>query len=219
MLDSINFIDLFIKLSAFLIAVIGHEIMHGLVALKYGDTTAKLANRLSINPIKHLDIFGSVILPLTLFLLQSPFLFGWAKPVPVDIGRVIERGGYNAAIFVSLAGITYNICMALLAMILLRIVLSQDIIDGKIFEYFLYFFIVYNVVLAIFNLFPIPPLDGSQALGYLSLKFGSDKIPIFFNSIERYGFIIIMLLLFFCADILMIPIIFVIKLIMLGALI
>lgn len=219
MLDSINFIDLFIKLSAFLIAVIGHEIMHGLVALKYGDTTAKLANRLSINPIKHLDIFGSVILPLTLFLLQSPFLFGWAKPVPVDIGRVIERGGYNAAIFVSLAGITYNICMALLAMILLRIVLSQDIIDGKIFEYFLYFFIVYNVVLAIFNLFPIPPLDGSQALGYLSLKFGNDKIPIFFNSIERYGFIIIMLLLFFCADILMIPIIFVIKLIMLGALI
>lgn len=219
MLDSINFIDLFIKLSAFLIAVIGHEIMHGLVALKYGDTTAKLANRLSINPIKHLDMFGSVILPLTLFLLQSPFLFGWAKPVPVDIGRVIERGGYNAAIFVSLAGITYNICMALLAMILLRIVLSQDIIDGKIFEYFLYFFIVYNVVLAIFNLFPIPPLDGSQALGYLSLKFGSDKIPIFFNSIERYGFIIIMLLLFFCADILMIPIIFVIKLIMLGALI
>lgn len=219
MLDSINFIDLFIKLSAFLIAVIGHEIMHGLVALKYGDTTAKLANRLSINPIKHLDIFGSVILPLTLFLLQSPFLFGWAKPVPVDIGRVIERGGYNAAIFVSLAGITYNICMALLAMILLRIVLSQDIIDGKIFEYFLYFFIVYNVVLAIFNLFPIPPLDGSQALGYLSLKFGNDKIPIFFNSIERYGFIIIMLLLFFCADILMIPIIFVIKLILLGALI
>lgn len=219
MLDSINFIDLFIKLSAFLIAVIGHEIMHGLVALKYGDTTAKLANRLSINPIKHLDMFGSVILPLTLFLLQSPFLFGWAKPVPVDIGRVIERGGYNAAIFVSLAGITYNICMALLAMILLRIVLSQDIIDGKIFEYFLYFFIVYNVVLAIFNLFPIPPLDGSQALGYLSLKFGSDKIPIFFNSIERYGFIIIMLLLFFCADILMIPIIFVIKLILLGALI
>lgn len=219
MLDSINFIDLFIKLSAFLIAVIGHEIMHGLVALKYGDTTAKLANRLSINPIKHLDMFGSVILPLTLFLLQSPFLFGWAKPVPVDIGRVIERGGYNAAIFVSLAGITYNICMALLAMILLRIVLSQDIIDGKIFEYFLYFFIVYNVVLAIFNLFPIPPLDGSQALGYLSLKFGNDKIPIFFNSIERYGFIIIMLLLFFCADILMIPIIFVIKLIMLGALI
>lgn len=219
MLDSINFIDLLIKMSAFLIAFIGHEIMHGLVALKYGDTTAKLANRLSINPIKHLDMFGSVILPLTLFLLQSPFLFGWAKPVPVDIGKVIERGGYNAAIFVSLAGIAYNLCIALLVMMILRIISSPDALSESIFGVFLYFLIIYNVVIAIFNLFPIPPLDGSQALGYLSLKFGSDKIPIFFNSIERYGFIIIMLLLFFCADILMIPIIFVIKLIMLGALI
>lgn len=219
MLDSINFIDLLIKMSAFLIAFIGHEIMHGLVALKYGDTTAKLANRLSINPIKHIDMFGSVILPLTLFLLQSPFLFGWAKPVPVDIGKVIERGGYNAAIFVSLAGIAYNLCIALLAMMILRIISSPDALSESIFGVFLYFLIIYNVVIAIFNLFPIPPLDGSQALGYLSLKFGSDKIPIFFNSIEQYGFIIIMLLLFFCADILMIPIIFVIKLIVLGALI
>lgn len=217
MLDSINFIDLFIKFSAFLIAVIGHEIMHGLVALKYGDDTAKLANRLSINPIKHLDMFGSVILPLTLFLLQSPFLFGWAKPVPVDMGKVIDEGGYNAAIFVSLAGIAYNLCMALLAMVILRIALSPETFNESLFGYALYCFIVYNVVLAIFNLFPIPPLDGSQALGYLSLKFGSDKIPIFFNGIERYGFIIIMLLLFFCADILKIPIIFVIKLILLGA--
>ena len=115
-----NPIDLAIKIAVLLIAIIGHEIMHGFVALKYGDTTAKLAGRLSVNPIKHIDIFGSILLPLGLFLLNAPFLFGWAKPVPVDIRKVIENGDFNGAIAVSLAGIAYNLFIALLAAIILR---------------------------------------------------------------------------------------------------
>lgn len=202
-----NLLDLSIKIIVLLVAIIGHEIMHGLIALKYGDDTAKLAGRLSPNPIRHIDVFGSIILPLGLFLLQSPFLFGWAKPVPVDIRRVIEKGDFNGAIAVSLAGIAYNLFIALIAAILLRTFFSGELQGfSVIVAYFLLLCIIYNAVLAVFNLLPIPPLDGSQALGYLSLKFGSDKIPVFFNRIERFGILILMAILFFGAQFLSYPI-------------
>lgn len=212
-MSDFNPLDLAIKIVVLLVAIIGHEIMHGLVALKYGDNTAKFAGRLSINPIKHIDIVGSIILPLGLFLLQSPFLFGWAKPVPVDIRKVIENGDFNGAIAVSLAGIAYNLFVALIAAILLRTFFSGELQGfNTIVAYFLVLCIIYNIVLAVFNLLPIPPLDGSQALGYLSLKLGSDKIPVFFNSIERFGILILMAILFFGAQFLAYPINALIKL-------
>ncbi|MGX3011989.1 site-2 protease family protein [Helicobacter sp. 23-1044] len=196
------------KIAVLLIAIIGHEIMHGFVALKYGDTTAKIAGRLSINPIRHIDIFGSILLPLGLFLLNAPFLFGWAKPVPVDIRKVIENGDFNGAIAVSLAGIAYNLFIALVAAIILRAFFTGELQGGlsSIMAYFLALCVIYNVVLAVFNLLPIPPLDGAQAVGYLSLKFGSDTIPLFFNKIERFGIVIVMAVLFFGAKFLAIPI-------------
>lgn len=187
-----------IKLLSLLVAIIGHEIMHGLVALKYGDDTAKLKGRLTINPIKHIDLFGSILLPLMLFIFQAPFLFGWAKPVPVNIRKIIRNGGYNGAIFVSLAGIFYNLILAIILALFIRFFFIDSVDSGfmKFLVYFLFHLIFYNIVLAVFNLLPIPPLDGSQALGYLSLKFNSDKIPIFFNKIERFGIVILMFLLF-----------------------
>lgn len=194
-MSDFNVVELVIKLLALLVAIIGHEIMHGLIALKYGDDTAKLEGRLTINPIKHIDLFGSILLPLMLFAFNAPFLFGWAKPVPVNIREVIRNGGYNGAIFVSLAGIFYNLILATIAALLIKSISSEGIFINLL-VYFLLYLVIYNIILAIFNLLPIPPLDGSQALGYLSLKFNSDRIPLFFNKIERYGIIILMLLLF-----------------------
>lgn len=192
-MESLNLINIFISIFALLIAIIGHELMHGLSAFYYGDNTAKLMGRLSINPIKHIDLVGSLLIPFALFLVGSPILFGWAKPVPVNMGLVINKGGYNAAIMVSLSGIIYNLSLAIMAAAIIN---SGVIPNTSIFNYILYVFlyglVTINIVLAVFNLLPIPPLDGSQALSYLSLKFNSMKIPMFFNRIERYGFLIVM---------------------------
>lgn len=203
-----DILKLILMFLALLVAIIGHEIMHGFVALYYGDDTAKLEGRLTINPIKHIDIIGSIMLPLVLFLFNAPFLFGWAKPVPVNIQEVIKNGGYNGAIMVSLAGIIYNLLLAILASLIIKSgVLPISNLVGGILYNFLLFVVLYNVILGIFNLIPIPPLDGSQALGYLSLKFNSDKIPLFFNKIDRFGIFILMFILLIppLAQILFIP--------------
>ena len=191
-MQELNIGILLISICALLVAIIGHEIMHGLAALYYGDDTAKLYGRISINPIKHIDLVGSIILPIGLLLLQSPFMFGWAKPVPINIREVIKNGGYNGAIMVSLAGIIYNFLLAIIASVLLKSgIISQDG-PGSIFYAFLIFLVISNVTLGFFNLLPIPPLDGSQALGYLSLKFNNDIIPVLFNRVEKFGIFIMM---------------------------
>lgn len=192
---------------ALLIAIIGHEIMHGYVAYRYGDDTAKVAGRLSLNPIVHIDLVGSILIPASLFLVNAPFLFGWAKPVPVRMDRVIYRGGYFAALLVSLAGILYNLALALLAAFCLY-AFNGGIFSG-FWDYFanpqlplaliVFFFlqlIIYNVILAIFNLLPIPPLDGSNALAYLGLLFKSDFFARLFNKIHPIvGMIVLIIIL------------------------
>ncbi|MDE5591780.1 MAG: site-2 protease family protein [Helicobacter sp.] len=189
---------------ALLISIIGHEIMHGLVAYKYGDNTAKNAGRLSINPIVHIDLVGSIILPATLLILNAPFLFGWAKPVPVMIHRVINNGGYLAAFGVSIAGVTYNFALAL-ASFMLIMTFNMETFGGifdfsptvlKIIIFFLMQLLIYNVVLGIFNLWPIPPLDGSQALTYIGLMFKNDFFAKFFEKIHPMtGTLLIMIIL------------------------
>ena len=117
-MNSTDFLPILASIIALLIAIIGHEIMHGWVAYKYGDHTAKSAGRLSINPLVHIDPMGSIFVPLMTYYLPvllfgtTGFLFGWAKPVPVNMQTVIRNGGYTAAMQVSLAGIAYNLFMA-----------------------------------------------------------------------------------------------------------
>jgi len=189
---------------ALLIAIIGHEIMHGWVAYKYGDTTAKHQGRLSINPLIHIDPFGSILVPLMTYFIpmllgaDSGFLFGWAKPVPVNTHTVIRNGGYNAAMQVSLAGIAYNIFLATLSSIILLSLAQPNETDSiaYIFGYiFIMKLLLVNVVLAVFNLLPIPGFDGAHFISYLSLKYRIRAVAEFFAKAEPYGMIVIIIIL------------------------
>ncbi|HEX5329126.1 site-2 protease family protein [Sulfuricurvum sp.] len=189
---------------ALLIAIIGHEIMHGWVAYKYGDTTAKNQGRLSINPLIHIDPFGSILVPLMTYFIpmllgaESGFLFGWAKPVPVNTHTVLRNGGYNAAMQVSLAGIAYNIFLATLASVVL-VSLAQPSESDSLLYIFGYLFVMklllINVVLAVFNLLPIPGFDGAHFITYMSLKYKIRAVAEFFVKAEPYGMIAIIIIL------------------------
>ena len=202
-----NFIESFeiaAAILALLVAIIGHEIMHGWVAYKYGDTTAKSQGRLSINPLIHIDPFGSILVPLMTYFIpmllgaSSGFLFGWAKPVPVNTYTVLRNGGYNAAMQVSLAGIAYNIFLATLTSVIL-VSLTQPGESDSLLYIFGYLFVMklllINVVLAVFNLLPIPGFDGAHFLTYLSLKLKMNAIAEFFVKAEPYGMIAIIIIL------------------------
>jgi len=180
---------------ALIIAIIGHEIMHGKVAWYYGDDTALNAGRLSLNPIVHVDIIGTIVLPLILFISNMPFIFGWAKPVPIDVKKVVKNGGYNAAIAVSAAGIAYNFTIAVASSIILSFLDKPDSLLGAIPYMVLVQLIIYNTVLGIFNLWPIPQFDGSHILRYLFIKFGLDKAALLMQKAEPYGMIIVVIIL------------------------
>lgn len=162
-----------------LYAVIFHELAHGWVAYRLGDTTAKYMGRLSLNPFKHLDPMGT----LMLFL----FGFGWAKPVPVNFNQLRDKR--LGMILVSAAGIITNLLLAFCALFLYRLLaLSPASIPAQL----LYYFARINILLAAFNLIPLPPLDGSKIL----LGFAPPAVRDFLFRIERYGILIIIALLY-----------------------
>jgi Zn-dependent protease len=173
--DPISFLLLVVPL---LYSIIFHELAHGWVAYKMGDSTAKWLGRLSLNPIRHLDPIGTA----ALFLVG----FGWAKPVPVNFANLHDQK--KGLIFVSAAGITANIILAFLSFFLLRLI--SPISSDRIFTLF-YNMGNINIVLAAFNLIPIPPLDGSKIL----LGFLSGKLRYTLESLEPYGMFIILGLL------------------------
>jgi Zn-dependent protease len=174
--DPLTFILLAIPL---LYSIIIHELAHGWVAYKMGDPTAKLLGRLSLNPLQHMDPIGT----LMLFV----FGFGWAKPVPVNFGNL--RGSRKGIVFVSAAGIVANTLLAFTAFFLNRLLSPSP---SGFLAPLLYYMAQVNIMLAAFNLIPIPPLDGAKIL----MGVTSGAFQRFLISIERYGFFIIIGLLY-----------------------
>jgi len=179
-------VEYFFLIIILLFSIVIHEVSHGAAANHLGDPTAKYAGRLSLNPIKHLDPIGSVLVPLFLILLRSPVLFGWAKPVPVNPYNFRDQK-YGAA-KVALAGPASNLAIALVFGLVLRFFPEM----GGIFVMFSY--IVYiNILLAVFNLLPIPPLDGSHLL-FTFLPPGLENLKIF---LTQFGVFILLFIIFF----------------------
>ncbi|OQX74158.1 MAG: site-2 protease family protein [Campylobacteraceae bacterium 4484_4] len=180
---------------ALMVAIIGHEIMHGRVAYHYGDDTAKSLGRLSINPLVHIDPIGTILVPALLYFSNAGFLFGWAKPVPINMQTVIRNGGYNGAIAVSLAGIAYNFALAVAASLLLRFIGKPESFSILFLDAFLTYTLIYNIVLGVFNLLPIPPLDGSNALMFYFHKIGLHDAAKAIQALSRYGMILLILII------------------------
>ena len=194
-MDLAKILNIIAIILALMIAIIGHEIMHGRMAYYYGDNTAKKEGRFSINPISHIDPVGTIILPLLLYLSNAGFMFGWAKPVPIDIRKVVNNGGFFAGFQVALAGIYYNFILATLALVLLKIIpLTSGAVDFFLAK-FLVYTLIYNIVLGVFNLFPIPPLDGSKALMFTLYGLGFSKVAIMIERFSQYGMILLMVII------------------------
>lgn len=152
-----------VSIVAFICSVIFHEIAHGVVANWFGDDTAKLAGRLSLNPVVHIDPVGSILVPAMLMISGSGILFGWAKPVPVNSFRL--RGGAASYRWVSLAGIATNLVLALLAAVVLKFTTQAlDFPGNNLGVYFFVSLLQVNIVLAVFNAFPLPGFDGFNFL-------------------------------------------------------
>jgi len=195
-MSDIEIIKLLSMILALAVAIIGHEIMHGWVAWKYGDPTAKSLGRLSINPLIHIDPVGTILVPAVLYFSGAPFIFGWAKPVPINITTVIRNGGTNAAVAVSLAGITYNFILAAICAAIFPPFSHPDSLITAFIAFFLYQSVVINVLLGIFNLWPIPPLDGANAVRYLAEGWKLKSFTALYDKVAPYGMLILLAVLF-----------------------
>jgi len=176
------------------LAVVLHEVAHGWVADRLGDNTARFMGRLTLNPLKHVDLFGTVLIPLMLIVSGSPFLFGYAKPVPVDFRKL--GNPKRDMIWVAAAGPVTNLLLALVSTLLLALAVQMPqsmIWMAQPLALMCQASIIINLVLFIFNLIPLPPLDGGRvAVGLLP-----GPMAYQLARVEPYGFMIIVALLIF----------------------
>lgn len=172
----------------FMMTVVIHEVSHGVVANWLGDPTAREAGRLTLNPLRHIDPFGTLLLPLMLRLIHSPVVFGWAKPVPVDYRRL--RHPKRDMLWIGAAGPAANFAMAGAAALLLR---AGGAAFPPLLVSLLQALAVINLSLGMFNLLPVPPLDGSRVLvGLLPVRWAAGVLRL-----ERWGIVILVALLYF----------------------
>jgi Zn-dependent protease len=168
-----------------LFSVVVHEVAHGYVALLNGDPTAKMLGRLTLNPVPHIDLVGTILVPVLLMISHAGILFGWAKPVPVN---PLNYRNYRWGEFtVSAAGPLSNLVLASIFAMLLRLNLSNPGLVQLI-----YFGVSINVILALFNLLPIPPLDGSHVLSILLPR----ELARLYDYLQPVGFILILILFY-----------------------
>lgn len=175
-----------LSFAIFALAITAHEFAHGFCAYKLGDPTAKYAGRLTLNPLAHIDPFGTILLPLMLMLSGAPVI-GWAKPVPINFWGL--KNPKRDMALVGLAGPLANfLCAFLAASILKKFFLHNEYAIAPLIS-----FIQINLALAVFNLIPIPPLDGSRLL-LIFIPWGAMRL---YNTLERYGFVILFILVWF----------------------
>ena len=181
-----------------IMSVVIHEVSHGFMAEYFGDKTARHAGRLTLNPLAHLDLFGSILLPALLIISKAGFLFGWAKPVPYNPENLSDRKW--GTVWVAAAGVLSNFALAVIFGIIIRIISHIALPVGLAAD--LYFvtsaIVLVNLGLGIFNLVPIPPLDGSK----IFFSFLPASMHRSIAAFEQYSFILLILFIVYFSDIL-----------------
>ncbi len=181
-----EFLILFSSLIILFFSIVLHEVAHGLMAERHGDPTARMMGRITLNPLVHIDPVGTILLPLIMIVFGSPFIFGWAKPIPINPRNL--NNPKRDMMWIALAGPATNFVLSLFLALIFRVLVRP----GTIAETILFYGVTINLVLAFINLIPIPPLDGSRILSGLL----PDRYNFRLAQLERYGFIILIPILF-----------------------
>ena len=171
-----------------LFAITLHEAAHGWVASKFGDHTARMMGRVTLNPVKHIDPVGKILVPAALLIMSTGFIFGWAKPVPINFNAL--RSPKSGMIWVALAGPGANLIMAIGWLLVFFLAIKMNI---PILQRMADAGILINILLAVFNLLPIPPLDGSRVISALL----PNPLAYKYNQLEQYGLFILIGLMYF----------------------